>query len=114
MRKYSYNIKSGRKKHMGKRRSVNEWMILVSKYKNSGKNLTTWCRENKISKSSIYPYINKSKSQPSIESWGSLSMEESVQKSSISLTIGNITLDIKDGFNKSTLQDILTVVNNIC
>lgn len=99
---------------MGKKRSLDEWMILVSKYKNSGENLTTWCKENKISKSSIYPYINKAKTQGPIESWGSLSMEEPIQKSSISLTIGNITLDIKDGFNKSTLQDILTVVNNIC
>jgi hypothetical protein len=41
------------------RKSTEQWMTGVKDNKVSGINLIAWCRNKGLSKSSIYPYINK-------------------------------------------------------
>jgi len=102
---------------MNKRKSEEEWMQLVKKFNSSGLNVTAWCRENGISKGSFYPYLNKFKAlanEPSEQKWGAIAIPKNIETSSISLTVANITLNIKSGFDKETLKDILSIVTNLC
>lgn len=101
---------------MRKKRSAEEWMNLVNEYKVSNLTLSVWCRKNEISKSSIYPYIKKYEESlnPSAQSWGEITIPKNTELSPISLKIGDVTLDIKSGFDKQMLADILRVVRNQC
>ncbi|MBZ9623665.1 transposase [Clostridium sp. FP2] len=102
---------------MNKRKSKAQWITLVKEYNSSGLNLAAWCREKGISKSSIYPYLKKIKAlaaDPSEQKWGTVTIPKNVGTSSISLKVGTITLDIRDGFNKGTLIDVLEVVMELC
>ena len=102
---------------MNKRKSEEQWMQLVKNFNSSGLNVTAWCRESGISKGSFYTYLNKFKAlaaEPSEQKWGAITIPKNIETSSISLKVGNITLDIKSGFNKETLKDILSVVTNLC
>ena len=98
---------------MHKRKSEKEWLELVKEYTTSGLNLTAWCKKNNICKSSIYPYLKKIKasaSETSEQKWGVLALPKRLEVAPISLKIGTITLEIKNGFEKETLADILSVV----
>ncbi|MBZ9607330.1 hypothetical protein G9F73_005760 [Clostridium estertheticum] len=102
---------------MNKRKSKAQWMSLIKEYNSSGLNLTAWCREKEISKSSFYPYLKSFKapaSEPSEQRWGTVTIPKSTEASSISLKVGTITLDIKNGFDKETLIDVLSVVMKLC
>ena len=101
---------------MNKRKSKEQWMALINEFKASGLNLTTWCREKGICKSSIYPYITKFNTpvKPSEQKWGSIIIPRNVEASSISLKIGSISIDIKNGVDKVTLSDVLNVILKLC
>lgn len=98
------------------RRSKEQWKLLVEDFKVSGLSLAAWCREKNISKSSIYPYIKTfdNNIKASEQNWGVVAIPKITAESSISLKIGSITLDIKSGFNKETLSDVLSVVTKLC
>lgn len=100
------------------RRSKEEWMLLVSDYTNSGLTLTEWCREKGISKSSIYPYIKQYAVPTEILSDNGIGVEmplpRNIENSFITLKVGDVSLDIKSGFDKKVLSDILKVVMSVC
>jgi hypothetical protein len=102
---------------MNKRKSEAQWMALVEEHSSSSLNLTAWCREKGICKGSFYPYLKKSKAiaaGTSEQKWGAVVIPKSCETSSISLKVGTITVDIKNGFNKETLVDVLSVVMTLC
>jgi hypothetical protein len=101
---------------MRKRRSKEEWDALVKDYKISGLSLTAWCREKGISKSSIYPYLKKfnREAETCEQKWGAIIIPKIIESPSISVKVGDVTLDIKKGFDKGTLADVLSVVINLC
>jgi hypothetical protein len=102
---------------MNKRKSEAQWMALVEEHSSSRLNLTAWCREKGICKGSFYPYLKKFKAiaaETSEQKWGAVVIPKSCETSSISLKVGTITLDIKNGFDKETLVDVLSVVMTLC
>src|SRR5690349_5130588 len=98
------------------KRSKEEWVALVKDYRTSGLGLTAWCSEKGISKSSIYPYLKKlnRETEASEQKWGIITIPKNIESAAISLKVGAITLDIKNGFNKETLADILSIVMSLC
>lgn len=101
---------------MKKRRTAEEWMLLVEDFKASNLNITAWCRKREVCKSSFYPYLKKSEAiaDPVSQKWGTVALPEGIEESLISLKMGTITLDIKNGFDKETLSDVLNVVMKLC
>ena len=97
------------------RRSKEQWMRLVEDFKSSDLAHVKQCKENNISKSSIYPYIKASDNniEASDQNWGVVTLPENITESTIALKIGAITLDIKNGFNKETLSDVSSVVTKL-
>lgn len=103
---------------MKKRRSKQEWMSLVSQYMNSGLSMTKWCKENGVSVSSIAPYVKQYATPSEIlsdnQNWVEMPLPRNIEKSLITLKVGAVSLDIKEGFDKKVLSDILKVVMSIC
>lgn len=102
---------------MNKRKSESQWMALVKERNSSSLNLTAWCREKEICKGSFYPYLKKFRAlaaETSEQKWGAIVIPKSAETSLISLKVGTISLDIKNGFDKETLMDVLSVVMTLC
>lgn len=101
---------------MKKRRTAEEWMLLVEDFKTSNLKITAWCRKRDVCKGSFYPYLKKSEAiaDPVAQKWGTVALTEAIEESLISLKVGNITLDIKNGFDKETLSNVLNVVMELC
>jgi transposase len=101
---------------MNKRKSEKEWEKIVEEFKRSGLNLTAWCRKNNISKSSIYPYIKKfNSSKESLgKNWVSIPVRKISETAAFSLKIGTAILDIRSGFDKDELSELLDVVIKLC
>ena len=98
---------------MGTIRSEEQWMELIKEYTVSGLNITDWCSKKKLNKSSFYRHLKKVQApaaEPLEQKWVSITLPKRVEAPSISLTVGTFTLDIKNGFDKETLMDILGVV----
>jgi hypothetical protein len=64
----------------------------------------------------FYPYLKKSEAlaEPLEQKWRSITIPKHIETSSILLKVGTITLDIKSGFDKETLRDVLNVVMKLC
>jgi hypothetical protein len=103
---------------MNKRKSKSEWMELVKEFKASNLNLTTWCRQEGICKTTIYPYIkildNNQTALSEEQQWGKLSLPKSASNSAISIKVGSITLSVNSGFDKEVLSEVLRVAMNLC
>lgn len=101
---------------MNKRRSENEWFKIIEEFKASELNLTAWCKSKGISKSSIYPYIKKFNSQTTFPEtkWVSVPFVNSTDSIMFTLRVGSIDLDIRKGFDKNELADILSVIVKPC
>ena len=101
---------------MGTIKSEKQWMELIKEYNASGLNITDWCGNKKLNKSSFYRHLKKVQAptaEPIEQKWVSIALPKRFEAPSISLTIGTFTLDIKNGFDKETLMDILGVVINL-
>ena len=46
--------------------------------------------------------------------WIPVRIENKVAVETLSLNINEVTINIKDGFNKKTLEDILDVIRKVC
>lgn len=98
------------------RRSEEQWTELAKNFKISGISLTAWCREKGISKSSFYPYLKKisAKDLPVEQIWGEILFPRNIENSPIPLKIGSMPIDIKIGFYKETLLDVLSMIMKLC
>lgn len=98
-----------------KHRDEAEWRELYKEYKASGLNLTAWCRKNNVGKTTMYKNVTiferEEKSDPD---WIPVRIENKVAVETLSLNINEVTINIKDGFNKKTLEDILDVIRKVC
>jgi hypothetical protein len=101
---------------MNKKKSKDEWFELVEAFKASGLTLTTWCKEKCISKSSIYPYLKKYDSQNNYvePQWVALPINKNNEATTLSLKVGSVTLDIKNGYDKDALADVLSLLIKLC
>lgn len=101
------------------RRNEDEWRELYKKYKSSGLNLTAWCRENKIGKTTMYKnVILFEKEEAKAPEWAPVIIEKNnkrdIVKEALVLNIKEVSISIKDGFNKKTLEDVLEVITKVC
>jgi putative transposase len=101
------------------RRNEDEWRELYKIYNSSGLNLTAWCRENKIGKTTMYKNVTLfDKEEVKAPEWVPVIIEKDnkidIVKESLVLYIKEVSISIKDGFNKKTLEDVLEVITKVC
>lgn len=100
---------------MRKHRNEAEWRELYKEYKASGLNMTAWCRENNVGKTTMHKNVTLFEKEYKAEpDWVPLRIENKGSVETLSLNINEVTINIKDGFNKKTLEDILEVIRKVC
>ena len=101
---------------MANRKTKSEWMEIVKEFKASGLGITAWCKQHGICKTTIYPYIRMFNNENHVENqeWAKLSIPKKPFDSPITIKGSSITLDVKNGFDKETLSEVLIVVMSLC
>ena len=96
------------------------WEKRVSEYKKSVLSVPKWCEENNISKSALGYWIrklNKEIPESSFENkWLSVELSASTKKTypPILVTIGHLTIEVIEGFNQKTFEDIVKILSKQC
>jgi len=94
------------------------WERRFKEFESSGKTIAAWCKEHSIKENQFFYWRKKLRSdQPQYNQpvkWLSLDMdvdrEEQPAADSISIHIGQAAIEIKKGFDKELLRDILKVL----
>jgi len=94
---------------MTKRKRLN-WKELVAEHELSGKSVRAFCGEKGIAANSFYVNRKKLKIQDFVQIGVS---KEEVRKEPIILTYRGLRIEIKPGFCKKTLHEVLSVVGDV-
>lgn len=104
---------------MARKYTSEQWIGLLSDYQESNMSASDWCKSKGIQKSTLYYWMKKHKDlnteikEPT--TWVEVSLpshKPTENYSAIFLKIGDFTLSVEPGFDKTTLQDVLGVVMN--
>lgn len=85
------------------------WQSKVEDYKQSGKSIAHWCREQNIPPSSFSYHLKRSEN-----SWQTKFAELESPSSGIRLKWGKISLELEPGFDERTLCHLLKTMEKIC
>ncbi|OPX87237.1 MAG: hypothetical protein A4E53_02553 [Pelotomaculum sp. PtaB.Bin104] len=97
------------------------WEQRLTEYEGSDKSIKTWCKEQAVRENQFYYWRKKlrtgqTKTAPSVK-WLSLDLQHSKQAStdgnSISLHIGEATIEIRKGFDHHLLREIVQILQTI-
>lgn len=99
-----------------------EWEHRVAEFKASGLSQSKWCRENDLSLHKLRYWLKKldnnssSSCQEPSPKWISVSMEEINQESNetLGIKIGEVVIEVKQGFNPSFLAEVIRTLKTIC
>lgn len=98
------------------------WEKRLKNYEKSNKSVTTWCRENSVTKSQFYYWRNKlhpeQKGQVPSVKWLPLDITNNNEKAilsenSITVQIGEAKIEIKKGFDQKLFLEIVKVLKTI-
>ena len=97
------------------------WEKRFSEYEASGQSIVSWCKEHSIKINQFYYWRRRlrldrvEKRQP--VKWLSIDLDPSKQKShdtdSISIHVGQATIELKKGFDQQLLREIIQVLHSI-
>jgi len=97
------------------------WEQRLAEYEVSGKSIATWCKEQTVRENQFYYWRKKlrteqiGKAQP--VKWLALNLQTSKQAvptgSSITVCVGQVTVEIREGFDRHLLREIVQVLRTI-
>lgn len=102
---------------MTKEQLKQDWQEVIHQYETSGvKSQSEWCRENRISIRNFNRWYNKLKKQSTtlVQGWLPVQIAEKYQDSSLNLKIGNVNIEVKEGFQPSLLVEVVKTLGGLC
>jgi len=97
--------------------NAKEWEQLLLDFKGSDMTTKAWCESKGITKVALYYWMKKLNFTKEKVKWAKIPIKDSettISSSFITIKVANFLLEIKSGFNKSELKDILNVVKQLC
>lgn len=98
-----------------------KWAERVANFRASGQTTTEWCAANDIKVNQLRYWLRKHKKQEEENSsdmatpWLSVGMEHLAGASgSVVVKIGKAVLEVKPGFNKKLLQEVVSALTELC
>lgn len=96
-----------------KTRQVRNWSELISEQENSGKSIDEFCKEKGIHYTSFYKNRKKLEKSNFVEIKKRTKPHPvQIEEDPIILNYGTFSITLKSGFNKKTLLDVLSVLEN--
>ncbi len=95
------------------------WEQRLAEYETSGKTIKEWCQEQSIRENQFYYWRRKIRPEKVEENqpikWLSINLADSSTSSSnsIAVHIGQMTVEVKSGFDHNLLREILKVLQTV-
>lgn len=95
------------------------WLPRVEAFKASGLTQIEFCRTNDYSKTKFNYWFRKTENNKIISQsdelkWVSVKVTEQVINESLVIRIGSASIEVKPGFNKNFLVDVVETLSKIC
>ena len=95
------------------KRTLEERTALVKQWQESGKNMTTWCRENLIPSASFSYWIHPNKKKcrrSSVSRSNFVELQEDVPLSGIAIEYDGFKISLQKHFDATTLKQCLQIL----
>jgi transposase-like protein len=96
------------------------WEQRLAEYENSGKTIKAWCQEQAVRENQFYYWRKKLRDQSGTGKpvkWLPVKLDNSKQGSlasdSIAVHIGQVTVEIKKGFDQQLFREIVQILQTI-
>jgi transposase-like protein len=96
------------------------WKARVDAYKASGQSSAEWCEVHQINRRQLWYWLRKFKDTtqhpaPSPQ-WVSVEVatEPPTTESSLRVNVGSASIEVKPGFNRSLLSDVIRTLQDLC
>lgn len=100
----------------------------VAAFLASGKSLSAWCRENDVSYYKMRHHVRKAKKMADVDpevsanNWLQVATQEAAQSTdqtqheaeSVWLHIGEMSIEVRPGFNPAVLREVVKVLTGSC
>jgi hypothetical protein len=98
------------------------WVKRTSEYKASGMGVSEWCKISNVKKSQVWYWLKKFRDEKTTDKTKTQWMEANVEnikptnnkENIVVIKIGPASIQIKPGFDKSLLEDVIKVMTKIC
>jgi len=96
------------------------WLQRVEGFKNSGLTQINWCEQQNIRVSALRYWLRKLKdeeSSPGIQEWVQLEVPHKNTDSSdtsIKIHVGSVWIEVREGFSRTALLDVVQTLSTLC
>ena len=101
-----------------------KWEKCIKEYKESNMNISAWCKANNIKPTTFKNWLykdrdkNKNKAKAEKAEWLPVEINNNDSldntEQTITINVGCASINVKEGFNKKLLQEIITVIKESC
>lgn len=97
-----------------------EWETRIGEFKDSGQSGAAWCAENNVNVHQFYYWMRRFKTSESTEAqsskWLSLEVSNQVQETTNNLLVrvGEVTIEVKPGYNPELLLNVIRTIRTLC
>lgn len=94
---------------------LKEWKGHIEEYRASGLSAREWCERNGVSQHKLRYWLQRSREYPEKIDWTRVEITDSdVCEDGVSIRIGAARIEVRMGFNRALLSDVLHVVMSTC
>ncbi len=96
------------------------WKVRILDYKESGKNMSQWCKENDLKVHQLRYWLEKydaieRQPQPQSSKWLSVEVDTvELKQCSLTVDVNGISIEVKPGFDPSLLRDVVKALKQPC
>jgi len=94
------------------------WESRISACRASGQSVSTWCEAHQVNRKTYYYWLRKlSKEETVTSEWISLDLGEQPtdeQDPTLLIKVGSAVIEIKPGFNRELLSDVVQTLQALC
>ena len=91
----------------------NLWEHRMAAYKASGQSARRWCDENEVNVTQLYYWLKK-ENAPAEHVWLPVEIKEPGTDRTINVRVGEVTVEVKPGFDPDLLLRVVKTLGALC
>lgn len=95
------------------------WQDRINAYRSSGEtSVKAWCKQNQVGHQSMYSWMKRLDTEATpvaspLTRWVAIDSFNSIEETStLTVKVGNVSIEIKEGFNPSLFNEVLQILQS--
>ena len=94
------------------------WESRISACRSSGQSVSTWCEAHQINRKQFYYWLKKlSNEEVMAPQWIAVDLDQQpadVPEPTLLVKVGSAVIEVKPGFNRDLLSDVVQTLQTLC